>query len=222
MTKISLAATAIAALALAACGGSPAPTNSSLNPTRIPTVSVDEVTHNLYFTNNRITGPEEAALMAFLRTVGPRFADRISIEDPNPENAEDRIAALTKILGRMGVGVAAVKRGTDLSPGAARIVVSRANVTQDQCPDWNDETLIIFKGAATSNYGCATRSNLARMVADPTDLLEGRPLTGQGGATAAEPVARWNKRNGETSNSTTGSAGSASSGGASAGSGDLN
>jgi pilus assembly protein CpaD len=222
MTKITLASAAFITLALAACGGSPAPVNSGLSPTRIPTVSVDQVTHNLYFANNRISGPEEAALMAFLRTVGPRFADRISIEDANPENADERVAALTKILGRMGVGVAAVKRGADLSPGAARIVVSRASVTPDQCPDWNDETLITYKGAASSNYGCATRSNLARMVADPTDMLEGRPLSGQGGATVAEPVARWNKRNGETSNSTTGSAGSGSSGGSSSGSGGPN
>jgi pilus assembly protein CpaD len=218
MSKITLASVTLLALGLAACGGSPAPTNTSLSPTRIPTVSVDQISHNLYFTNNRISGPEEAALLAFLRTVGPRFADRIAIEDPNPENADERIAALTKILGRMGVGVASVKRATDLAPGISRIVVSRASVTMDECPDWNDETLNTYRGAASSNYGCASRSNLARMVADPTDMLEGRPLNGQGGATVAEPVARWNKRNGATNSSTTGSASAGSSGGGSAGS----
>lgn len=216
MSNYKFSVPVLLALGLSACGGSSAPTNTSLSPTRIPTVSVDQVSHNLYFTNNRISDQEEAALFAFLRSVGPSFADRISIEDPNPENAEARVASLTKILGRMGVGVASIKRVADLSPGTARIVVSRASVKSDECPDWNDETEVTFKGAASSNYGCATRSNLAKMIADPTDLLEGRPLSGQGGATVAEPVARWNKRNGATNNSTTssgGSSGSSSSGG---------
>ncbi len=208
----TISSAAVIALMLSACGGSKAPANLGLSPTRIPTVAVEQISHNLMFTNNRISSPEEAALLAFLRSMGPRFADRISIEDPNPENADVRVAALTKILGQMGVGVAAVKRATDLPPGTTRIVVSRASVQDDECPDWKDETKLIFKSAVSSNYGCATRSNLAKMIADPTDLLEGRPLSGQGGATVAAPVARWNSRNGAVTTATTGGAGTSSSG----------
>ncbi|RYD61198.1 MAG: pilus assembly protein CpaD, partial [Sphingomonadales bacterium] len=40
-----------------------------------------------------------------------------------------------------------------------------------------------FSQSTTSNYGCATNSNLAVMVADPGDLVRGVP-----GAPASDPT----------------------------------
>jgi len=44
------------------------------------------------------------------------------------------------------------------------------------CPDWSDAELNSGEGQST-NFGCATRSNLAAMIADPADLLHGRVAT---------------------------------------------
>lgn len=46
------------------------------------------------------------------------------------------------------------------------------------CPDWSDnKTHANPFESMSSNYGCATNSNLAAMIADPADLLRGRAAT---------------------------------------------
>lgn len=43
------------------------------------------------------------------------------------------------------------------------------------CPDWrSDDAAADLKGSTSSNYGCATATNLAAMIADPNDLLVGK------------------------------------------------
>jgi pilus assembly protein CpaD len=51
-----------------------------------------------------------------------------------------------------------------VTPGSARV---------PNCPNWTNSNL---DSAALndSNYGCATNSNLAAMVADPMDLIRGK------------------------------------------------
>jgi pilus assembly protein CpaD len=189
MKKHTLLIVLAGSVALASCAGSKAPLNRSVDAARIPTIAVDNVSHDVHFQGERLAAGEEADLLAFLRSVGPGFADRISVEDPNPENAQGRIGNLSTTLGRLGVSVASVKRAADLAPGYARVVVSKAVVISDQCPDWNNEEKVLFNNASSTNYGCASRSNLARMVADPSDLVAGRKLAGQDTAATAKPVA---------------------------------
>jgi len=40
------------------------------------------------------------------------------------------------------------------------------------CPDWSRPLQPDFAASTTSDYGCATRSNLAAMIADPRDLIQ--------------------------------------------------
>ena len=60
------------------------------------------------------------------------------------------------------------------------------------CPDWSDVLAHSrpFEGMA-SNYGCATNSNLAAMVADPADLLRGREAEGSAAETATRAIKAW-------------------------------
>jgi type IV pilus biogenesis protein CpaD/CtpE len=44
------------------------------------------------------------------------------------------------------------------------------------CPDWSDGEVNSGEGQST-NYGCATRLNLAAMIADPADLVHGQVAT---------------------------------------------
>lgn len=189
MTHTRAILLATLAVGISACSGSPVPLNRGVATARIPSISIDNVSHDVRFQGDRLGNGEEAALLAFLRSVGPGFADRITVEDANPENAQVRLASLSTLLGKLGVSIASVKRAADVAPGSSRVTVSRANLASDECPDWNDEQKVLFNNAMSTNFGCASRSNLARMVADPSDLVSGRTLSGQDAAVTAKPVA---------------------------------
>jgi pilus assembly protein CpaD len=182
-------------IALSGCVTSNSPSNQKVSSTRLPTINVDRVTHTVMYENNKLPAAEQAALVAFLNSVGPGFSDRLTLEDSNPENSQARIDSIAKILGRMGVQLAGVRRALDVAPGTSRVVLSRASVSPNECSDFTDEIKNKFKNATSSNYGCSIRNNLAKMVADPTDLLEGRPLGGQNTAVVAKPVAAFNSHN---------------------------
>jgi pilus assembly protein CpaD len=59
------------------------------------------------------------------------------------------------------------------APGTVRIVVSRAVATVEGCPDYRHGNAAEYASSSTSNYGCATASNLAAMIANPEDLVIG-------------------------------------------------
>jgi pilus assembly protein CpaD len=183
-------------VALSGCSSfntsSKAKANQKVSSSRLPTINVDRVTHTVMYENNKLSTTEQTALVAFLNSVGPGFSDRLTLEDSNPENSQARIDAVAKILGRLGVQLAGIRRAVDVTPGTSRLVLSRASVNSDECPDHTGEIKNNFKNATSSNFGCATRDTLARMVADPTDLIEGRPLGGQNAAVVAKPVASFN------------------------------
>jgi pilus assembly protein CpaD len=42
------------------------------------------------------------------------------------------------------------------------------------CPNWRDKAEFDIQGGLTSDYGCAVNGNLAAMVANPEDLVQGR------------------------------------------------
>jgi pilus assembly protein CpaD len=59
------------------------------------------------------------------------------------------------------------------APGGVRVIVSRASASVPGCPIWEDETVGTPERTST-NFGCATNQNLARMIADPNDLVRGQ------------------------------------------------
>ncbi len=52
-------------------------------------------------------------------------------------------------------------------------VVSGTRASVPDCPNWRAGKIGEREGQ-NSNYGCATATNLAAMIADPADLLHGR------------------------------------------------
>src|SRR5690606_18834183 len=60
-------------------------------------------------------------------------------------------------------------------PGAsgARVTVGRYVVKPPACPDWSKPATGDPANQVTSNFGCATETNLGLMVADPGVLLRG-------------------------------------------------
>jgi len=57
-----------------------------------------------------------------------------------------------------------------------KIEVAGDTATVPGCPDWSDAENNADEGQS-ANFGCATRSNLAAMIADPADLLHGQVAT---------------------------------------------
>lgn len=58
-----------------------------------------------------------------------------------------------------------------------------------KCPKWNDETLTRYQNDPMPQLGCATAGNLAKMIADPADLVRdqtkaNKPVNGDAEALA--------------------------------------
>jgi pilus assembly protein CpaD len=54
------------------------------------------------------------------------------------------------------------------------VVVTRSKASVPSCPDFTTDHDRNYNASNHSNYGCATNSNLAAMIADPEDLVRGR------------------------------------------------
>src|SRR3546814_1263456 len=72
----------------------------------------------------------------------------------------------------MAAGIPGAVPATD--PDRAVVYVGRYHVVLPDCPDWHKQTAADFTNTPSSNYGCATTVNFARMLADPGDLVQGR------------------------------------------------
>ena len=63
-----------------------------------------------------------------------------------------------------------------VSPGTIRVIASRATASVPNCPNWGDDQLLPDVNTS-SNFGCASNSNLAAMIANPEDLIVGQDTT---------------------------------------------
>ncbi len=106
------------------------------------------------------------------------------------------------IAGRYGMLVtpgAPVTAGA-VRPGSVRVVVARRRAFVPNCPNWSRPSQPDWNNQSMSNYGCATNSNLAAMIADPEDLIHGRegaPVTDTLTATRAVDLYRKKAPTGE-------------------------
>ncbi len=63
-----------------------------------------------------------------------------------------------------------------VGPGV-RVIVTRGTASVPGCPIWEDP-LVGAPEQTSTNHGCATNTNLARMIADPNDLVRGQTAHG--------------------------------------------
>ena len=63
--------------------------------------------------------------------------------------------------------------------------------TPPTCPSWATATKDPFDEQPDPQFGCATARNLAAMVENPKDLVEGRPLGNERGVTAVGATRRY-------------------------------
>lgn len=163
-------------LALGACGGMPS--NPSLYSQKQPVVERTNYTFDVQTGSGGLTIPEQQRLAAWFEAMELGFGDRLAIEDPmmSPATRE----AIAQLAARHGILVsdgAPVTAGM-IQPGQARVVLTRSTASVPGCPDWSASSDMNYTNGTSPGYGCAVNSNLAAMVANPEDLIEGQSGSG--------------------------------------------
>ncbi len=163
-------------LVLAGCGGMP--TNRSLYSVHQPVVERTNYTLDVSTGTGGLSQPEQRRLAGWFEAMDLKYGDRLSIDDPLSSSATR--ATVAALASRYGI---LLNEDTPQTPGyvqagTARIVITRSKATVPGCPDWSANSDINLTNATSSNYGCATNSNLASMVADPEHLIKGADQTG--------------------------------------------
>ena len=176
----TLAAPMVASLALAlgACGPSNM-SNRTLYSVQQPVVERSNYVLDINTGPEGLPVSEQQRLSSWFDSMDLRFGDRVSIDDgSNSLAVRDDVA---EVAGRYGLLVsegAPVTAGTS-SPGQARVVITRTVAAVPGCPDWSHLDEANELNATNPNYGCAVNSNLAAMVANPEDLINGQQGTGE-------------------------------------------
>lgn len=73
------------------------------------------------------------------------------------------------------------------------LIIERYLVIPPSCGDFSQAIGDAQQAQAPSNYGCADMANLGMMVANPRDLIKGRPLGSSDGTVIAAGVDRYRK-----------------------------
>jgi len=176
-SKLMAVAVLSLGLATAGCGGMAS--NASLYSTKQPVVERSNFTLDVDTNRSGLSISEKQRLNGWFETMDLRYGDRVTVEDPasNPAVA----TAVNELAGRYGLMVSEVAPTTPgaLAPGSARVVITRSTASVPGCPDWSAQSDMNYGNATSPGYGCAVNSNLAAMVANPEDLLEGQTGTGE-------------------------------------------
>jgi pilus assembly protein CpaD len=158
-------------LLLGACAGE----NGGVESVHQPVVERHDQVFDVQTSGYGLAPGEGQRLAGWLDSMGLRYGDRVAIDDGGDgSTAREEVAALASRYGVLLADRAPVTRG-QIAPGTARVVVTRMSATVPGCPDHSRESLPNYSRSTSSDYGCALNSNLARMVADPGDLVRGVP-----------------------------------------------
>ena len=176
--KIAAPLAASLALTLGACGGVNMD-NRSLYSVKQPVVERSNYVLDLNTTGEGLPVSEQQRLAGWFESMDLRYGDRISVDDGNHSLAvRDDVAAIAARYGLLVAEGAPVTTG-QTGPGQARVIITRTMAAVPGCPDWSHTVDTNGGNATNPNFGCAINSNLAAMVANPEDLIEGQKGTGE-------------------------------------------
>lgn len=175
MRKLTVLALIAATGSLSSCGTP----NRGLESVHQPVVARTDYVFDLAKPGGDTLSYEDASrLSGWFDSVKLRYGDHVSVDAPGDDRATR--TAVGDIVARYGLLLdesVPVTNG-EIAPGSFRVVISRTAATVPNCPDWSRPAAPNFEGHTMSNYGCATNTNIAAMVADPRDLVRGREASG--------------------------------------------
>lgn len=175
-SKLTCAFALSLGLVVGGCGG--LPTNRSIYSEKQPVVERSNFVFDVQTNAGGLPISEQQRLNGWFESMGLGYGDRVTIEDPAANPAVS--GAVQELAGRYGLIVSKIAPTTQgfLEPGNARVVITRSSASVPGCPDWSAKSDANYNNATSPGYGCAVNSNLAAMVADPQDLLEGKASDG--------------------------------------------
>lgn len=151
------------------------PGNRSLYSVHQPVVQRTDYALDLQTQGDGLTAAERGRLHAWFASLGLGYGDRVWIDEPyGPTLAREDVARAAAEWGVLLGDGAPVTNGA-VQPGSVRVIVSRSTASVPSCPKWTGKGGI---NSLSPNYGCATNSNLAAMIADPSDLVLGQEGSG--------------------------------------------
>jgi pilus assembly protein CpaD len=167
----ALAMALAAGLTLSGCGGMAS--NRSLNSLHEPVVERSDYTFDVSTGAGGLGYGEQRRLHGWFEAMDLRYGDRLSIDDPLQSPATRN--AVQALATRYGIEISDTAPATVgfVNAGTTRVIISRTTASVPGCPDWSAKSDSGLGNASSSNYGCATNSNLAAMVSNPDDLVRG-------------------------------------------------
>lgn len=195
MKKIATWTVLALSASLAGCTGT-AYSNRSLDSVHQPVVRNAIHQFDVAASSGELAPSEQSRLQGWFDAMGVRYGDRISIEDPSVYGATSAQATVRSMVARRGLLVSDVVPVTTsaVPQGHLRVIITRASAFVPGCPDWSSKSSINTANATSANYGCATNSNLAAMVADPNDLIKGARSDGNDPSMATRAIKTFREK----------------------------
>jgi pilus assembly protein CpaD len=127
---------------------------------------------------------EREALAMFVRQNNLQPGSHVSVAAPAKTAAQsarsrNRLASVRNELQRMGVSSSIVQAEatTNQSTGDEVVVFAQTvAVLPPDCPGYNQPIVLDYEWRPNTRLGCANAVNLGLMVANPSDLAQGRPV----------------------------------------------
>jgi pilus assembly protein CpaD len=155
-------------------------------------------THAVYFEPgaDTLSAAERKRLTAFLEREDANVNDDITLAVAGmPDSKGDTLAARRRAAVAAYLAefhLKAVPDGESGAPvGQVRVAIGRYIVIPPHCPDWSKPADDDPSNTPSSNLGCATATNLGLMVADPHDLVSGKPLSGSDADQSSYAIQRY-------------------------------
>lgn len=170
MRRALSAALLATAFALGACG----PVNRGVESANQPVVSRTDYVFDVG--SDALTqGDGQGRLDAWFGALDLAYGDKVALDDPTPYDHRAVREAVAAVLARHGMLLSDATPVTagQIDAGKVRVVVSRASAHVPGCPNWDRPSQPEFAASGMSNYGCGVNANLAAMVANPRDLVQG-------------------------------------------------
>jgi pilus assembly protein CpaD len=138
----------------------------------------------------------EVALSNFLAQSYITNGGAVDLSVPLPQAGESkllggRISAVEKALARRGIVVNSVFASQDGTPNSVTVLGSATTVHLPPCPGYTTATSLDSEHQGVSNFGCSNTTNLDLMVANPPDLVQGRPIPPADGQAAILGLQRY-------------------------------
>jgi pilus assembly protein CpaD len=139
----------------------------------VPVVTTADYGFDLAAPGGNLAPGEADRLNAWFQALGLGYGDTVYVDGSYYDGARAQVAGIAGQYGMLVQPGAPVTAGA-VEPGNIRVVVARRKAEVPGCPNWSVPAQPNYNNRSMSNFGCATSTNLAAMVADPQDLIHGR------------------------------------------------